>query len=155
MNSVKDKASVGAIPTGTSLIFISNVWSVTGPRITFSTIMLRGTLIGILKVGLDDGGILESTESRGTAKTEAAQIIDQARQRANQMVEDAKGEARDEGERLVEAARGEIEQEMNRAKEGLRAQVSALVISGAEQVLESSVDASRHSEMLDRLAAEL
>jgi len=37
----------------------------------------------------------------------------------------------------------------------LRAQVSALVISGAEQVLEGTVDASRHGEMLDRLAAEL
>jgi F-type H+-transporting ATPase subunit b len=89
------------------------------------------------------------------AKEEAAAIIEQARQRANQMVEDAKNDAREEGERMIEAARAEIEQESNRAKEALRGQVSALVISGAEQVLEGSVDASKHNELLDKLAAEL
>ena len=89
------------------------------------------------------------------AKEEAAGIIEQARQRANQMVEEAKNEARDEGERILEAARAEIEQESNRAKEALRAQVSTLVISGAEQVLEGSVDAAKHNELLDKLAAEL
>ena len=89
------------------------------------------------------------------AKEEAAAIIEQARQRANQRVEDAKNDAREEGERMIEAARAEIEQESNRAKEALRGQVSALVISGAEQVLEGSVDASKHNELLDKLAAEL
>ena len=89
------------------------------------------------------------------AKEEAAQIIEQARQRANQMVEAAKDEAREEGERLKEAAQAEIEQEVNRAKEALRSQVAALALNGAEKVLESSIDAGRHSEMLDKLAAEL
>ncbi|MEQ8691736.1 MAG: F0F1 ATP synthase subunit B [Pseudomonadales bacterium] len=89
------------------------------------------------------------------AKEEAAQIIEQARQRGNQMVEAAKAEARQEGDRILEAARAEIDQEMNRAKEALRGQVSTLVISGAERVLESSVDAGKHAEMLDRLAGQL
>ena len=71
------------------------------------------------------------------------------------MVVDAKTVAREEGERLIEAAKAEIDQESNRAKEALRTQVSALVISGAEKVLESSVDASKHNELLDKLAAEL
>ena len=44
---------------------------------------------------------------------------------------------------------------MNRAKEGLRAQVAALVIDGAEQVLKDSIDASKHEQMLQQLAAEL
>ena len=94
-------------------------------------------------------------EELAKAKQEAGQIIDQARQRANQMIEDAKGDAREEGERLVDAAKAEIDQEMNRAREALRGQVAALAISGAEKVLESSIDASRHSEMLERLADEL
>ncbi len=89
------------------------------------------------------------------AKQEAAQIIDQARHRANQMIEDAKGDAREEGERLVDAAKAEIDQEINRAREALRMQVAALAISGAEKVLESSIDASQHSQMLERLASEL
>jgi F-type H+-transporting ATPase subunit b len=71
------------------------------------------------------------------------------------MVEEAKADARSEGERLVEAAKAEIEQEVNRAKEGLRAQVAALVIDGAEQVLKDSIDASKHEQMLQQLAAEL
>ena len=94
-------------------------------------------------------------EERVKAKAEAAQIIEQARQRAGQMIEDARAEAREEGERLVEAARSEIDQEVNRAREALRAQVAALAVSGAEKVLGETIDANRHSQMLERLAAEL
>ena len=103
---------------------------------------------------------LELAQERATdqlkdAKEEAASLIEQARSRANQMIEDAKNDAREEGERLKEAARAEIEQEVNRAKETLRAQVAALAVAGAEQVLGDSVDATRHSALLDKLAAEL
>ena len=103
---------------------------------------------------------LELAQERATdqlkdAKEEAAGLIEQARSRANQMIEDAKNDAREEGERLKEAARAEIEQEVNRAKETLRTQVAALAVAGAEQVLGESVDASRHSALLDKLAAEL
>ena len=94
-------------------------------------------------------------EERAKAKAEAAEIIDQARQRAGQMIEDARAEAREEGERLVEAARSEIDQEVNRAREALRAQVAALAVSGAEKVLGETIDADRHGQMLERLAAEL
>lgn len=103
---------------------------------------------------------LELAQERATdqikaAKDEAAVLIEQARQRANQVIEQAKNEAREEGERLKEAARAEIEQELNRAKESLRAEVAALAIVGAEQVLGETVDAGRHSQLLERLAAEL
>ena len=89
------------------------------------------------------------------AKEEAAGILDQARARATAMVEEAKNDARAEGDRLKEAAQSEIEQEINRAKETLRAQVAALSVAGAEQVLGASVDASAHGALLDKLAAEL
>ena len=103
---------------------------------------------------------LELAQERATdqlkdARDEAAGLIEQARSRANQMIEDAKNDAREEGERLKEAARAEIEHEVNRAKETLRAQVAALAVAGAEQVLGESVDATRHSALLDKLAAEL
>ena len=96
-----------------------------------------------------------ATDQLRAAKDEAAGLIEQARSRANQMIEEAKNDAREEGERLKEAARAEIEQEVNRAKETLRAQVATLVIAGAEQVLGESVDASRHSHLIEKLAAEL
>lgn len=94
-------------------------------------------------------------EERAKARAEAAQIIEQARQQANQMIEDAKGNARAEGVRLLEAAQAEIDQEVNRARESLRRQVAALAVEGAERVLEESIDPSRHERMLERLAAEL
>jgi len=96
-----------------------------------------------------------AAEQLRQAKQEAQQIIEKARQQAAQMVEDAKNEARDEGERIREAARAEIDQEVNRAKETLRGQVATLALAGAEQVLGSSVDADKHGELLDKLAAEL
>ena len=103
---------------------------------------------------------LELAQDRATdqlkeAKEEAAQLIEQARGRANQMIEEAKNDARDEGERLKEAAKADIELELNRAKEALRGQVAALVVSGAERVLAADIDTSRHTQLLDQLAADL
>lgn len=96
-----------------------------------------------------------ATDRLREAKEEAQKILEQARHQAGQMIENAKSEARAEGERLKEAQRAEIEQEVNRAKEQLRGQVAALALAGAEKVLGASVDANRHRELLDRLAAEL
>jgi F-type H+-transporting ATPase subunit b len=89
------------------------------------------------------------------AKEEARQIIEQARGRAAMMIEEAKNDARAEGERQKDAARAEIDQDVNRAKEKLRAQVAALALTGAEKVLQASIDRSRHAELLDKLSAEL
>ncbi|MAM00443.1 F0F1 ATP synthase subunit B [Hydrocarboniclastica marina] len=89
------------------------------------------------------------------AKQEAAALIEQANKRANQIVEASKSEARQEGDRLIEQAKAEIQQERNRARDGLRSEIAALAIAGAEKILETSVDAKAHSEMLDKLAAEL
>ena len=96
-----------------------------------------------------------AAEQLREAKDEARGIIEQARNRAIQMIEEAKGDARAEGERQLEAARAEIELEVNRAKEALRGQVAALAVVGAERILQSSVDRNRHSELLNKLAAEL
>ncbi len=97
----------------------------------------------------------EVAQQLEAAKVEAQQIIEQARSRAAQMVEEAKADARVEGDRVKEAARSEIEQETNRVKESLRGQVSTLAVSGAERILGETIDASKHAQLLDRLAQEL
>lgn len=89
------------------------------------------------------------------SKQEASAIIDQANKRANQIIDEAKDLARVEGERIKLSAQAEIDQEINRAKEALRSQVSVLAVAGAEKILERSVDESAHSEILDKLAAQL
>ncbi|PVZ68121.1 F0F1 ATP synthase subunit B [Pelagibaculum spongiae] len=89
------------------------------------------------------------------AKQQAAVVLDSANKRANQIVEEAKDAAREEGERLITAAKAEIDQQVNQAREALRSQVAALAVSGAEQILKSSIDEKAHSELLNKLVAEL
>ncbi len=89
------------------------------------------------------------------AKHEAAAIIEQANKRSAQIVDEAKEQAREEGDRLKVAAQAEIEQEVNRAREKLRNQVATLAVAGAEKILQSSIDVNIHSELVDKLAAEL
>lgn len=89
------------------------------------------------------------------AKQKASEIISQAEKRGSQIVEDAKGVAKAEGDRIIAGAKAEIEQEINRAKEGLRSQVSSLAVAGAEKILRKEINATAHSDMLAKLAAEL
>ncbi len=89
------------------------------------------------------------------AKQQAADIIEQANKRATQIVDEAKDQAKAEADRMIAAAKAEIEQEANRAKEELRGKVAALAVAGAEKILEQSVDAKTHNELVGKLAAEL
>jgi len=89
------------------------------------------------------------------AKVKSAEIIDMANKRASQIVDDAKDKARDEGHRLIAGARAEIEMEIQRAREVLRGQVAAIVIAGAEKILETSVDQAANEELVKKLASEL
>jgi F-type H+-transporting ATPase subunit b len=97
----------------------------------------------------------KAVERLREAKDEAAGIVDSANRRASQIVEEAKAAAVVEADRVKAAAQAEIEQETNRAREQLRGQVAALSLAGAEQVLGSSIDAQAHSDILEKLAAEL
>jgi F-type H+-transporting ATPase subunit b len=94
-------------------------------------------------------------QSLTEAKTQAAELIEQANKRSSQIIDEAKQTARQEGDRLINAAKAEIEQEKNRVIEALRKEVASIAIAGAEKILGSTVDASKHSEMLDKLAAEI
>lgn len=103
---------------------------------------------------------LELAQSKVTkqlreAKEEAARIIDAANRRANQIIDEAKEKALEEGARIKLAAEAEVEQEINRAREQLRGQVAALVMAGAEKVLEASIDESAHQALVEKLAANL
>lgn len=89
------------------------------------------------------------------AKEQAAAIVDQANKRASQIVDEAKGQAVVEADRIKAAAQAEIEREVSQAREELRTKLAGLAVVGAEKVLGSSVDASAHNEMLEKLAAEL
>lgn len=97
----------------------------------------------------------KATQELRHAKLQAAELIEQANKRASQIVDEAKDAARVEASRIAQQAEAEIGQAHNRAKDALRAELAGLVVLGAERILGSSVDASVHNTMLEKLAAEL
>jgi len=97
----------------------------------------------------------KATAQLKEAKAQAAEIIEAAKKREAQIVEEAAEKAQAEKEKIITAGHAEIETERNRAKEELRKQVAVLAVTGAEKILERSIDAAAHSDILDKLVAEL
>lgn len=97
----------------------------------------------------------KATAQLKEAKVQAAEIIEAAKKREAQMIEEAAEKANAEKDKILAAGHAEIESERNRAKEELRTQVATLAVVGAEKILERSIDAAEHSDILDKLVAEL
>ncbi len=96
-----------------------------------------------------------SAEILREGKEKSKEFIDLGQKRHDEIVEEAKDNARIEGERILIAARVEIDQERQQAKDSLRAEVSALAIAGAEQILMREVDKNAHNKVLDKISASL
>jgi F-type H+-transporting ATPase subunit b len=89
------------------------------------------------------------------ARERANQIIDHAQHRANELVDQAKGTATTEGARLVAAAQQQIELDTARARESLRREVAGIAVGAAAKLLGREIDAKKHADLLDQLAAEV
>jgi len=89
------------------------------------------------------------------AKAQASALIDQAKKREQQIIDEAAGKAQAEREKILAQAKAEVEAERIRAKEELRKQVAALAVAGAEKILQRSIDEAGHSDILEKLVAEL
>jgi F-type H+-transporting ATPase subunit b len=98
---------------------------------------------------------VRTAEMLKEARQQAQEVLAQADRRAAQIVEEAKVAASGEGARLIAAAKAEIAQEVSRARETLRAQVAALAVAGAEQILRREVDAKVHADLLATVESEL
>ena len=88
-------------------------------------------------------------------RDESAKRIADAEKRAAAIIEDAKQQASVEAARILEGAKADAEQQVTRAREELRAQVAALAVAGAEQILKREVNAAAHADLLNRLSTEL
>ncbi|WP_334471203.1 F0F1 ATP synthase subunit B [Arsenophonus sp. PmNCSU2021_1] len=97
----------------------------------------------------------DATERLRKAKAKAQIIIEQANKQRVQMIEEAKVEAEAERNKIVAQAQIEIDAERKRAREELRKQVAMLAISGAEKIIERSVDVATNSDIVDKLVNEL
>jgi len=89
------------------------------------------------------------------ARERASQIIDHAQHRANELVEQARGVASTEGARIVAAAQQQIELDTTRARESLRREVAGIAVTAAGKLLGREIDARKHADLLDQLAAQV
>lgn len=89
------------------------------------------------------------------AKVQASALIDQAKKREQQIIDEAATKAQAEREKILAQASAEIEAERIKAREELRKQVAALAVAGAEKILQRSIDEAAHSDILEKLVAEL
>jgi F-type H+-transporting ATPase subunit b len=85
------------------------------------------------------------------AHTEAAAIIEQAREAAARVADDARRKVAEDTERIRHDAEVEIELRAQRAREEVAAEIRAIVVAAAEQVVLAEVDA----ELQHRLVAEV
>jgi len=97
----------------------------------------------------------KATAQLKEAKVQAASIVDAAKKLEAKIVEETAGKAQVEKDRILATGHAEIETERNRAREELRKEVAILAIAGAEKILERSIDGAAHSDILDKLVAEL
>lgn len=88
-------------------------------------------------------------------RNQATELVANAEKRAAQIVEEAKNQASVEAARIAAQAKSDVEQETNRAREALREQVAALAVKGAEAILRSEVNATKHADLLANLKQEL
>jgi F-type H+-transporting ATPase subunit b len=89
------------------------------------------------------------------ARERANQIIDHAQHRANELLEQAKSAASSESARIAAAAQQQIELEVRRARESLRREVAGIAIGAASKLLGREIDARKHADLLDQLAAQI
>jgi F-type H+-transporting ATPase subunit b len=97
----------------------------------------------------------KATAQLKEAKAQAAEIVEAAKKREAQMIEEAAEKAIVERDKIIASGHTEIESERNQVKDELRKQVAILAVAGAEKILERSIDAAEHSDILDKLVAEL
>ena len=61
----------------------------------------------------------------------------------------------EEREKIVAQGHSEIEAERSRVTEELRKQVATLAVVGAERILEREINQAAHSDIVEKLVAEL
>ena len=97
----------------------------------------------------------KAAEQLKDAKAQAADIIDQAKKRAVLIVDEETLRGQQERESIIAQGHSEVESERNRITEELRKQVATLAVIGAERILEREINQAAHSDIVEKLVAEL
>lgn len=141
-------------------LFIWFCWKFIWPPLTRAIDTRQRQIAEGLEAGEQGRKSLAAAEQRmqkmlDEAKQKAAEIVATGEKFRTDTVEAARSEARAEGERLIASAKAEIAQEVTRAKEQLRNQVADLAVAGAARILKREVDAKAHADLLASIQNEL
>lgn len=93
-------------------------------------------------------------EELNEARQQGQVLIAEAREAAANFRQQEEARTRSDMEGLLERARAEIERERDAAVEEVRQEFAGLAISAAERVVERSLDAAAHTELIDRVLEE-
>ena len=88
------------------------------------------------------------------ARQEGQALINQASQIGERLREEARQEARKEAEAIIQRARAEIQRERNEAIDRVRSQFAELTVLAAGRVINKSLDASIHRELIEEVLKE-
>ncbi|MCG7408040.1 F0F1 ATP synthase subunit B [Paenibacillus sp. ACRRX] len=97
----------------------------------------------------------EQKQALATARKDAYDIIDQAKQTSVRQADDIIAQAKNETIRLKEEAARDIVSEKNKAVEALRNEVSSMSVAIASKILEKQVDEKDQSELVDQYLKEV
>lgn len=87
------------------------------------------------------------------AEAEAAQIVAQGNEVAEQLRTEGQQRATEEYDRLVQAAHAEIELARQRARDEVMEEVAVIVLRAAERVIEAGIDDERHRALVEEAIA--
>lgn len=99
--------------------------------------------------------LVEADDLLANTKKQAAEIINNANIRKNEIINEAKESAMSEAEVIKIKAKSDITSELNLAREHLRKEVSTLILSGVKQIVAREVKESDHQEILANLSVKL
>lgn len=89
------------------------------------------------------------------AKDKYNNIIANATKQANKILEDARNGALSERDEIILSGKKQIDQELNKVKIDLQKQMAELIIAGAEKILEKSINAKDHNNILNKFIKKL
>ena len=103
---------------------------------------------------LEDANI-QATECIIAAKKEAAGLLDQANQRGQHLIDEAKNQALIEAARIKEAAMDDLEKARHHAKAVLLEEVSGVAVACAEKILRHHIDPSSNDRLITQFVEEM
>jgi len=99
--------------------------------------------------------IAENKQEPAKAEEEVQKALREGRIYAEQMRHDLVEKAKEEAERMLTQARGEIERDTQRALRQLREEVADLAVMATSKLLDENMNEERHRKMVDKMIAEI